>query len=554
MPENNKNEDDGWDNELAGDWGSDDDVFSFDNVERLPDTQQEDLPLAAPKDTETLSSNNFDEFEIQDMDNLKPESTEVNNSDHTSEQISVDENDHSHEAEYDIIHGDFMEGVKGKYDFKLGDYSSGVLTLGGKRWLIGMHWDTYGEKLPKKEIINNGLSLGNEEDPKPTVALQVVEENLVRVGYGYHIDNLKLSGLRSLAASIAKGIPLPILGMYRISEEYWWFIAIGADNAIMPGSDRIGTYEQAYQWMQDHAGASHEDEKLGSLANLEEIIEAHAQPTPALMKLNPSHTLLYLTILAFLLVLAGGYELYQHHERAMERLAHQRALLAQQAAKLSRLKNLNFTGTSPLLKMPLPNAVLAACEASTANTPMMNMGWIVGQINCEPGSVSIVWNRLDGATLAARPDGVIQGDGNSIIQNFATHVPVSGPDNSVDIQDAVAAFRATMQAIDVQSSIVIQVPPPTEINERAIIMGAVIPLPSPPPNAEVNFIWPFNPSGFDWDKLPGFRILQEKYIKGEDGGLSWQIKGVIYGTPLKPVIVNPMKQFNTYFTNAMQNK
>lgn len=396
-----------------------------------------------------------------------------------------------------------------------------VLDLSGALWLIGIDWESREAPQSKSQIRARAREIGAD------MAVQRVVDGAVQVGYGFPVEGLRPSSrVRSLAASVAQGVKQPWLGIYQISEDLYWYVAVRDGFQIMPGSDIVADRRTVEALRREHRGLSGDwTQKDGTLEDLESLIDQFATRSPKVWFLNQSQRPFYLTLAACGILAAGGYYAYHRHEEAvhaakMAALARMRR--AEQARLASRKEPLP---PSPVVGKPMPDKVVSACMGVVGQVPLSIDGWRLASLSCTNRTVSVGWKRSKGATLAASPRGAISPDGNTISNTIALPIVQKSKDNAARLEVGVADFRIYLQSAGVErSTVIIRRPKPVKRTVYQRTVDHKPPPPPPPPEAVVSFVWPVLPSGTDWNRIPGFRITSITHEK--DG---WKIGGTIYG-------------------------
>jgi hypothetical protein len=425
--------------------------------------------------------------------------------------------------------------TKGEYALNRGDHGTHIIELAGRKWMIGMRWSSKEDPQTIKEIKSAGARI--EYAPErfgAQTAVQRVTDEVIQIGYGMPIDGLNTRGVRSLAASIADGVKQPWMGTYQIADDLFWYIAVRDGFAILPESDVVGTAEEILAAKACHRNQTYHQEKEGNLSDLEQLIEEVATNSPRLIRLDRNRTPLYASAALAIVAMIGGYHFYQAH---LQREARMMVLEQRQHEAIEEqriINSLRQLRPSPLLSIPSPDEVALSCTTILQAMPYAEDGWLLTAASCDTKDLAIRWDRAPGATLSATPQGEVSSDGENVVSTIPLQLPASGPDTAIGINVAVTDFRAMMQGANIKNTVLVSDPPAQVINiDQLELPGAKLPPPPPPPQAHVQFTWPANLVGDDWDRLPGFRILNMTHTKN-----GWDVRAIIYGRSKPPQMIH----------------
>lgn len=378
-----------------------------------------------------------------------------------------------------------------------------VIQLGKRRYLAGMRWSSY-EKIPSKsELREDAARLS------ASWACVRVGEAAIQAGFCEPVDRLKRpAGLYSLAAIIADSRRQPWLGIFRIDDGRWWYIAVRDGHAILPDGDVIGGEEEIRAARDRHSGYTDWEYIDGDAATLLEHIDAQdMKPTPVRALYGSGLPVAPLAAGAALLCACLGGVVFWKHQQAVAR---QRALV------MAQIKAQQEAPPSPLLTTPMPNAWLSACGQVILALPLSRSGWSLDQVACLAESVTVHWVRSSGATVAQRPQGSVSPPGDAVDQAIPLVLAKSGQEDAVPLAEAKLLLQAWAQAAGF--ALTITEPPPP-------LPGAQ-PAPSqPPPRPQtlISLESPISPFGLDV-RSPGLRLT-----KLTSAGSGWRVEGILYG-------------------------
>jgi hypothetical protein len=390
-----------------------------------------------------------------------------------------------------------------------------VVRVGKRNWLAGMSWCSF-------EDIPNKAELG--EDAQRLKASWVAlrqGESAIQGGFCAPVDGMKGPGkLFSLAAMVADSREQPWLGVFKIDEGLWWYVAVRDEHAILPDGDVIGGQEEIYAARERHSGFTDWNYIEGDLSLLEEFIDGiEAKPTRVKSLAGPNIQLGPLMAGTFALAVAVGGAGYWWSEQKAAQERARAAAIQRMRAELSGQAQ-PAQAMSPVQGLPAPDEWLMACKQVIAPLPLSQNGWVLDQVGCVANSVVVRWASQDGATVAGRPAGIVSVQGDAVEQT----IPLKGlkgqsPNDTVALGDAKLTVRAWAQAAGFELAMDEAAPP-------APLPGANAPQAAPAPG-EVKFAMAMggvSPFGLDMSALPGLRLTK---IQSTDKG--WRIEGTIYG-------------------------
>lgn len=395
-----------------------------------------------------------------------------------------------------------------------------TIQIGKRRWLAGMTWSSFEDAPNKEELQEDAQRLGS------SWASVRISESAIQAGFCAPIDNAQHpSKLFSLAAMLADSREQPWLGIFKIEDGVWWYIAVRDGHAILPDGDVIGGEAEIHAARDRHSGYTDWKYIEGDLALLEELIDdIEAKPTPVRSLASgglPSVSLIVAAVL-LLSAVSGGYWWWSHKQQLLEN--ERQVAMARMRAEMMAGK-VAVPVSSPLLTTPPPNEWLAACSNAVMDLPMSHDGWSLQDVSCIKTVATIHWVRKDGATVANKPGGSLSVVGDTVDQVIPlVGLPAHGSNNAIDLAAAKLVLRAWAQAaaFDLTMKDAGPVPvlpgaaPGANQNTAGVQAG--------PPSTSFALETPISPFGMDMSSIPGLRIVGLKStIKG------WQIEGQLYG-------------------------
>jgi len=388
-----------------------------------------------------------------------------------------------------------------------------IIQIDNRRWVVGMTWSSF-EDVPSKAELKD-----DAERLNASWSCVRIGESAIQAGFCAPIDNAKRpSKLYSLAAMLADSREQPWLGIFKISEGVWWYIAVRDGHAILPDGDVIGGEDEIHTIRECHSGYTDWKYIDGDIAQLRDLInDVGAKPTPIRALYESYFSLLPLVSTIVLLSVIGGGGYFWWHKKQQE---HERQVaMAKMRAQLAASQSV-ASAPSPLLSTPQPNSWLAACANIISTLPLSQNGWALDQVSCSTASVVVHWVRKDGATVAAKPTGNLTPQGDIVDQEIPlVGLERTGSDNAVKLPDAKLALRAWAQTAGFILAMTEQAPPP-------LLPGAKPnpDVPPPPPQANITLDISISPFGLDLSKIPGLRLTSLSST-----GTGWRLEGVLYG-------------------------
>ena len=371
-----------------------------------------------------------------------------------------------------------------------------IIQAVGQDWVVGLSWRSFSERPSLRERREDARSLRAD-----WVALRETHD-VAQAGFCAEVPGRKPKRLYALAAVIAEEYKQPWMGVFKLQDNLWWYIAVRDGQAILPDGDVVGDYMTVLDVRRRHEAYGDWNVHDGTIDDLLPLLEfARKSVAPAQVKSiepPPIWKGLLPTALA-VVTLVGGGALYIHHR-------HQVHKAAQEAFRA--VINAREQSLSPLLKTPRPNIWLAACEAVLSPQRLTENGWLADKISCA-GEVAIIhWQRLGNATVLSMPPGDLSDDGNGVLQEKSLgHMP-SGLNTMVSYVKEDEQLFALLQPIDVK----VMLGKPVRFSGHAFF------------TQDVSFALPISPFGIDFDQVTGLRITS---LEWETTG--WEIGGIIYG-------------------------
>lgn len=386
-----------------------------------------------------------------------------------------------------------------------------ILRAGRRRWALGLKWRRYDNRPRLDELQHEAAAL------KLETGWAAVRANQFEAGFMNAAENEKRPrGVYSLAAAVAEAHREPWLGVYEVAPDKWWLIGVQEGRSILPNGDLVGTYDEVMAVRRGLEALNEWQYITGDLGHITRFIQNQGRkislvPVRSLDPVSPLVPLGTIAGAGFVLGAAGllwhHYQVVQQHNRARAFAMEQAEIIAEERA------------VSPLRQTPAPDELLSACADAINPLSLARDGWTLSGVSCSSSAATAVWTRLDGATVATRPPGVLDDTGNTDTQTLPFPRLRLGPDNANGLDAAKVALFTLLQPLGA-----------TVTFGKAGFVGQLPGAPAPPPserNAEqqVSFTTPVPPFALPLDEIPGLRV--NAVTIGKDG--TWIVTGEIYG-------------------------
>ena len=416
-----------------------------------------------------------------------------------------------------------------------------VITIGKKRYLVGLSWRSFDhvQKIGALREMGKTMFPDEQEDPMGLLpakgaqwyAMRPVSEEIVQAGFCRKPDGVKsASGLIALAPLVAPVRMQPWLGIYKVADGLWWYIAVRDGHTILPDGDAIGDEQFILALREKESWYGDWNYINGQIEDLENLIAESEEKPSKVLPLNgsaiPSQ---YIAAGVGVAIVAGGALWWTNYRQAQE--MERQAAMARARAEMQHKKTIEQSkaAPNPLVIEPMPDEWLAACYLSSRSIPVSKDGWVLKSYECnaETNSVAAVWHREEGATVAHRPGGALSLDGDMV----SATMPMSKPkqsdarQNSGDRLDAEReALLAWSQSIGVKATLETAALAPVSKNlpgQKKNGGGEAI----SPVARSVDFAFemPFLPQALGLDNVVGARVSKMSF-----DGLKWKISGHLY--------------------------
>lgn len=390
-----------------------------------------------------------------------------------------------------------------------------ILEIADKKWVAGLQWRSYEDTPSKSELIEEANVIGAD-----WCCERIRQPELVQCGYCEAVDGISPKKIYSLAASIADVERNPWLGIYKIDEDLYWFIAVRDNQSILPNGDIIGTEAEVKEALDAVSGMSDWTILEGDFERLESILKEEVKkPTPVRSLFGPSPWIAPAIALSMAVIIGiGVFAWWQHHEKQLEQERRQAQIEAMKAAKLKeQLKNFQ----TELQKLPFAQDVVSSCESVYDNLPVSYYGWLPKDISCTDRSATVNWAKGGNATVAHLPKNAdFNNAGTMATQTFNFGFKHKSNNDVQDLFISKQQFMGAMQKYGAEMSFSAPPPlPPIPQNGNGA-QPHIRPLPSVLFTLSLSNI----PHDYNWNSVPGLRVKTMHY-----NGIKWNITGVIYG-------------------------
>lgn len=381
-----------------------------------------------------------------------------------------------------------------------------IVELGNKRrYVAGMQWTSFEAAPAKKDLLEDAERLG------ASWACIRLGEDAIQAGFCEPVVGSKPIKLYSLAAMVADSRRQPWLGIFRVEDGLWWYIAVRDGHAILPDGDVIGGEEEIRAARDRHSGYTDWEYVEGDISDLLTTIKNSpwVKPSP-IRSLHGSPVTAVPLVLAALLTCAslGGYLGWQHWQEVNR----------QRSLALAKAKVQAAVPPSPLLTLPMPNAWLAACGKVIAGLPLSENGWSLDKVDCLADAVHVHRVRSAGAVVSYRPAGSVSPNGDTVDQSIPLALEKIGKEDAIQLAAAKLRLQAWAQAVGF--TLVVTDPP-------APLPGAQpthSDVPPPPPQSLVTLDLPVSPFSMNFE-MPGLR-----WSALTSTASGWHLEGTLYGS------------------------
>jgi len=382
-----------------------------------------------------------------------------------------------------------------------------LIKINGRSFVIGLYWIPVTSERVKRQEIQQYAEDAKGVLGQPADAYALRLSGSPQLGLAV-AGEPELPKAWSLAANIAVLYREPWLGVYRLSEDRYWFIAVHSGQAIMNDGDLVGTYDEVMEAKERHLAIDGWDERSGGISELSEMVARVQRLDGRLRPVKiafPWKTALRVGIAAGALAIVGaGWRLYEARKERLLEQRRQEQLLRESLAR-GRHEPEQPPTSMPWAEQPTTDSLLGRCVGIFSGSPLFVGGWRAEEWSCDQSHWEYKWVLEPGGSLLVAPAGQINQDGSLIAQ--------SGPmgpnfryrrEALLAEQSALRALYGTLQRLNIKPTVTLQNPTPK------VLPGDKPPPPDPWSKYSVAFILPVNPELFvsELARIPGFRVVK----------------------------------------------
>lgn len=306
-----------------------------------------------------------------------------------------------------------------------------IIEINSKSYYAGLSWQTLSAtENVKKRIKNFKKGFYCVRNLSGMINLGYAEET-----YG------KYKKLPSLAASVANAKKEPWLGVFRISEDLYWCIAVRDNQAILPDGDIVGNKEDADKFFQETISIGEWDSIIenGDIDDIELILTG--KPTYVLLVKKPIN---YLVIIGGLLLIILIFLYLKHSEKKKSKIF---------LPKIP-INNKQIKHTPGYKLISKPSFIFNSCKNELSKLPQSYYGWEVSSLNCSINNITVIYKKQNFGNTFKTPKGIISPSGNIVTQTINTHFPIStNTRHLLSSQDIFKFVYGYMQEFNIHGTI-----------------------------------------------------------------------------------------------------
>lgn len=246
--------------------------------------------------------------------------------------------------------------------------------LGGKNFVVGLNWRPLDGKPKRSTLKANSAAYGDWGVVRKT------SSGTWQAGFGSPIQGKKANKYLSLAAMVAESKEAPWRGIFKLSEDVYWYIAVRDSNEIIPNGDVVGTLDEILTVKGDQVNYGNwiEDIENGSVDDLDQLVVG--KKANKVMDFGTTDFKPYIAAVVVLALLGGGLY-YKHYKDTKEK--ERLALIAKQKREMELVALRKGGKILPWANLPSPTVFLNTCHQMFANTPVSQNGWSLDNWTCE---------------------------------------------------------------------------------------------------------------------------------------------------------------------------
>lgn len=331
-------------------------------------------------------------------------------------------------------------------------------------WLLAGQWSA-GERFPKRPKSLKKLAAQEGFDPARTSAVWLQPEQ--QVGW-FAFDGKPVKGapLAPVATRQVDAAQWPWYGLFKLDADLWWMVVTDAVGAIHPFWDVVGSKEEIDRIFDDRvaelAPIQHyvriesEDQAWSWLLQEKSVIRSvpAAAPVNSAEQAARRAALVGAPLALAAVGAAVGLKMWKDHRAALaQQLAQQQALLqqraqmnesaakaAKEAAMVAQIKQQWAQTPRPWVGAYSWAQVIQACTIG----PLSQEGWGLQELVCTPGANGLeqrrTWVRLPQANVLKAPEGVLDPQGNTVVQTTLVPMPPAAGASAAAQKESVSRW------------------------------------------------------------------------------------------------------------------
>ncbi|QRR11785.1 hypothetical protein FPJ27_36885 (plasmid) [Burkholderia sp. MS455] len=389
------------------------------------------------------------------------------------------------------------------------------------RFALGLTWEHEPVKPKPASVRERAKRLGRFGVVRHTAT------GVYQVGYGELPPGTKrASRIRALASLAAEQYPSPWMGVFKLTDDAYWLIAV-RDGEIVPGGDHFGDRDDVIAARNALRAQESWHERDGTVLQLAEIVGL-ATPERGLRDLQAAVPQVVWAVSAAVAATVVGVAvaLWFAHQQEQQRLAE-----LQRKADARRAQREAEAAILPWTKLPAPSALLSACASAWHDQKLARRGWTIAAWRCEQQgetlALTVNWTRAGGTALDA-PGVLVDADHSQESETrLAAWSSSSAPAVLADLaRRTILTFSQTRDVV-----LTLEPPPKPDTNGKA---GDVEVLPWQARDAAFTSDAPlWVRRSADLDAVPGLRLASVGYDVAKS---AWTAKGTLYAWTKLPAV------------------
>jgi hypothetical protein len=224
----------------------------------------------------------------------------------------------------------------------------------------------------------------------------------------------------SLATAIAGAKPESWAGLFALPNGVWWSLSI-FNGVITSKGDFAGNEEDTREAFENQVSKLPSTVEPLEIINPEESMKwlndnISDRYLSRLVKTKNNNLVIGLSLFVLIVILLSGVYYYNNKIQSEKEIKLNEKLLQEM--------DRNRANTKPIV-IPKPwknninyNLFMSNVRKIFYSLKLSEFGWNLTGFFCSNNSCSITWNRASGSSLQIRPSGVVQKNGNTIIQSI----------------------------------------------------------------------------------------------------------------------------------------